>query len=68
LTPVLVKKEKYLPRIGIINEQKVELAIREILRRKVKSPQDYLPEDIEPSDKRAIMDYHIGKNTPLKVI
>jgi len=68
LTPVLVRKERYLPQIAVINQEATELAIREILIRKVKNPSDYSPAEIEPSDKRAIMDYHIGKNTPLKVI
>src|SRR3954453_301668 len=31
LTPVLVKKEKYLPQIAIINQEETELAIRNIL-------------------------------------
>jgi type III restriction enzyme len=67
LTPVLVQKERYWPKIAIINQTETELAIREILR-KVKDYSQVDPAEIEPSDKRAIMDYHIGKNTPLNII
>ena len=67
LTPVLVKKERYLPQIAIINQTKTELAIREILK-KVKDYSQADPSEIEPSDRRAIMDYHIGKHTPLNII
>ena len=67
LTPVLVKKERYMPQIAIINQTETELAIREILR-KMKDYSQVDPTEIEPSDKRAIMDYHIGKNTPLNII
>ena len=68
LTPVLVKKERYLPRIAIINQTETELAIRNILINEIKDYSQVDPSEIEPEDKRAIMDYHIGKNTPLKVI
>jgi type III restriction enzyme len=68
LTPVLVIKERYLPQIAIINQEETELVIREILIRKVKDYSQADLSEIEPSDKRAIMDYHIGKNTPLSII
>ncbi|CAG8533688.1 5421_t:CDS:2 [Ambispora gerdemannii] len=68
LTPVLVKKARYLPQIAVINQAETELAIRNILINKVKDYSQTDPTEIEPEDKRAIMDYHIGKNTPLKVI
>ncbi|CAJ0637002.1 15764_t:CDS:2 [Entrophospora sp. SA101] len=68
LSPVLVRKERYLPQIAVINQTATELAIRHILINKVKDYSQVDLHEIEPEDKRAIMDYHIGKNTPLKVI
>ena len=68
LTPALVKKERYLPQIAIINQTEVELSIRQILINKVKDYSQVNPSETEPSDKRAIMDYHIGKNTSLNII
>ncbi|CAJ0761219.1 16469_t:CDS:10 [Entrophospora sp. SA101] len=67
LSPVLVRKERYLPQIAVINQTATELAIRHILINKVKDYSQVDLHEIEPEDKRAIMDYHIGKNTPLKV-
>jgi type III restriction enzyme len=68
LSPVLVRKERYLPQIAVINQTETELAIRDILVNEAKDYSQVDPSEIEPEDKRAIMDYHIGKNTPLKVI
>ena len=44
------------------------MAIRNILINEIKDYSQVDPTEIEPEDKRAIMDYHIGKNTPLRVI
>jgi len=64
LSPVLVKKERYLPRIAIINQTETELAIRNILIHRVKDYSQVDPSQIEPFDRRGIMDYQIGKNIP----
>jgi type III restriction enzyme len=68
LTPVLVKKERYLPRIAVINQEETELDIRKILIYKVKDYSKVDPSEIEPAGKRAIVDYHLGKKSPLNVI
>jgi type III restriction enzyme len=68
LTPVLVKKEKYLPQIAIINQEEAELTIRSILINKVKDYSKVDPSEIEPAGKRAIVDYNLGKRSPLNII
>jgi hypothetical protein len=44
------------------------LAIQDILINKVKDYSQVEASEIEPEDKRKIVDYHVGKNIPLKVI
>lgn len=68
LTPVLVRKDKYLPQIAVINQVETELAIRNILINKVKDYSQVDPSQIEPAGKRAIVDYHLAKRSPLNII